>query len=629
MNRVKPLILSIVVLTTLGFASAVTMAKDIETVSQAPSLTAEVSSSEQIDGEDVFRNHCQMCHTGILGSKAPSLQALANFPPSSIIHSLTVGVMRAMGNGLSGAERRSVAEFLSATPEIAKIMPSGQGMCNAAKPKHTKYNYGDAAWNGWGGNSLNTSYQRAEFAKLDKDDLSQLELKWAFGYPDSYSAWSQPVVVAGRLYVGSQSGQMFALDAESGCILWSFEAQAGVRGAVNVGQFTSDKGVIEAVYFGDQSRMVYGVNALTGERLWSLELEQHAKGRITGSPVLHADRLYVPMSSWRTVEDPGSSCCTFRGSMSAVDVNTGKLIWKTYTIEQEPGLTGEVDRRGNPLLGPSGGSIWQALTVDVKRNVIYAGTGNSYTGASPNANAVLAFDMQTGKITWSRQVLQNDIWVPGCKVADKTCKFNSGVNLDFSTAPILATTTEGKQLIVIGNKSGMVYALDPDDLGNIVWRHRAAEGSTAGGVVWGLGVDQEKVYVPISGIISPEPGGLQALDLNTGELIWTAPPVSPLLCGIERYGCNAAQPAGLAVTADMVLGGAVDGGFRAYSTETGKVLWVYDTNRNYQTTNGLEASGGSLIGVGPSIVNGMIYVNSGYGTNGGRPGNVLLAFGVK
>ena len=582
-----------------------------------------------IDGEEVFKRNCQMCHTGFLGSSAPSLQALAKFPPASIIHSLTVGVMRAKGNKLNGAERRAVAEYLSATDDTNSLQAEDSGFCSSEVKGAITNSQFKAAWNGWGASITNNAFQTTKQAGLTRQDLPSLDLKWAFGFPDSFSAWSQPVVVGGRLYVGSQSGFMYALDAKSGCILWRFEAKAGVRGAVNVGSYEGHSGTISAVYFGDQQGNVYGLDAQTGERLWSLDLEKHPKGRITGSPVLFNHRLYVPMSSWRTIEEPGDVCCTFRGSVSAVDVNSGKLLWKTYTIHQQAVPTGKLDREGHPLLGPAGSSVWQALTVDASRSLIYAGTGNSYTGPAINSDSILAFDMLSGEIKWSRQVLPNDIWVPGCSKSDASCTFSAGANLDFSTAPILATTTTGKQLIIVGNKSGILYALDPGKQGQLVWCYRAAQGGGAGGIVWGLAVEGNKVYVPISDITTATPGGLHALALSTGKLLWKAAPVSPLLCGTARYGCNAAQPSGLAVIPGVIFSGSVDGGIRAYSSEAGEILWVYDTNKTFTTVNGVQAHGGSLIGVGPSVVNGMLYVNSGYGTNGGRPGNVLLAFGIK
>lgn len=594
----------------------------------AASVLAEEinTASVPIDGGSLFKQKCQSCHSGIIGSRAPTPQTLAKLSVAGIIHSLTVGTMRSVGATLSGAERRAVAEFISVTKtEIAnQLLP--QTYCNEVTQRTNSED--QAAWLGWGGSIRNLSYQSAENAGLSVADLSALTLKWAFGFPDSFSAWAQPVVANGRVFVGSQAGSVFSLDAKTGCIFWQFEAKAGVRGAINIGPLLSKGQKEQAAYFGDMAGNVYGVNAMTGSLLWVTALEEHPKGRITGSPVLYENTLFVPMSSWQTVEQAGENCCTFRGSVSAVDVKTGQLRWKTYTIAQKPELTTKRDRLGNQLYGPSGSAIWQALTIDEKRRRIYAGTGNSYTAPAVNSNSMLAFDIDSGEIVWSKQMTVDDIWIAGCEPGDMSCNFPDGENLDLSTAPLLAELPDGSELIVAGQKSGWVYAFDPDNNGALRWSYRAAQGSSAGGIVWGLATDNQKVYIPVSDITAPNPGGLHAIDLSSGQAIWQSPPVTELLCGIARYGCNAAQPVGLTVIPGLIFAGAVDGGFRAYDSHSGKVLWQYDTNQSFATVNEVRANGGSLIGSGPSVVDGMVFVNSGYGTNGGRPGNVLLAFGT-
>jgi polyvinyl alcohol dehydrogenase (cytochrome) len=577
-------------------------------------------------GADLFKAHCSHCHSGFLGSRAPSPQVLAKFPPQSIVHALTTGIMRVQGAELTGEQRRSIAVFLTNKPFDTSLRATSRGHCTQSSPMADPTH--QSAWNGWGASSANTSFQTAQAAGLTADRVPQLKLQWAFGFPDSYSAWSQPVVGAGRLFVGSQAGVFYSLDAKTGCTYWSFEAQAGIRGAASLGPVANGSRAKFAVFFGDLSGNAYALNAETGELLWTTEVDKHPKARVTGSPTLYRGRLYVPMSSWTTVNEEDGECCDFRGSLSALDANTGKIIWKTYTIPEEPKRLAKKNRSGAPLWGPSGSALWSSPTIDPKRSVVYVGSGNSYTGPAVNSDSIIAFDLDTGAIQWSRQVTPNDVWLAGCAPdSAPPCSYQSGVNFDFGVAPMLAKAPDGRELLIVGQKSGVAFALNPDKQGEIVWQYRASAGGTGGGIVWGSAVDPKLAYFPVSDITA-QPGGLHAVDLATGKRIWYAPP-RPLLCGVERYGCSAAQPVGIAVIPGIVFAGAADGGFRAYSARTGEVVWEYDTNHDFETVNGIPANGGSLIGSGPTVVDGMVYVNSGYGTNGGRVGNVLLAFAAK
>lgn len=588
-------------------------------------LSLAAGADSTLSGEALFKNNCSACHSGFLGSRAPSPQVLAKFPPQSILHALTAGAMRAQGAELSGEQRRAIAAFLSKQPFATTLRGASGGRCAQSPPMQDPARR--PGWNGWGASPANNSFQALTAAGLPPDRVADLELKWAFGFPDSYSAWAQPVVAAGRLFVGSQAGIFYSLDAKSGCTHWSFAAKAGIRGAASVSAVSLD-GASQTrygVFFGDLSANVYALDAQTGELLWTVELDDHPKARITGSPTLYRDRLYIPMSSWITVVEEEGECCTFRGSLSAVDLATGKLLWKTHTIPDEPKRLPKKNRSGVPLWGPSGSAVWSAPTIDAKRGLAYVATGNSYTGPAVNSDSIIAFDLDTGAIKWSRQVTPDDIWIPGCEPDDTGgCIYTAGVNFDFGTAPMLATLPDGADLLVAGQKSGVAFAFDPDEQGRIVWQYRAGAGGPGGGIVWGSAVDANLAYFPVSDMTA-EPGGLHAVELATGRKVWYAPP-RPLLCGLPRYGCSAAQAVGVAVIPGIVFAGAADGGFRAYSSSTGEVVWEYDTNREFETVNGVPAHGGSLIGSGPTVVDAMVYVNSGYGTNGGRVGNVLLAF---
>jgi polyvinyl alcohol dehydrogenase (cytochrome) len=458
--------------------------------------------------------------------------------------------------------------------------------------------------------------------------VRRLTLKWAFGFPDASSGWAQPTVAAGRVFVGSQNGTVYSLDARTGCIHWTFSAGGGVRTAISVG--LRDGGSRAAVYFGDTSATAYALDAETGQRLWTRKIDDHPLARITGAPTLFNDRLYVPVSSYEESQgaDPRYACCTFRGSVSALDAKSGNVLWKSYMIADEPQPRGK-SSAGVTLWGPSGSGIWSAPTIDVKRGAVYVATGNAYTGpAQPSSDAVVALDLETGKIRWMRQVTANDVYLSNCRPGpgNPNCPESNGPDYDFGSPPMLTTLPGGLDIIVIGQKSGIGFALDPEKNGEVIWQYRAGLGGALGGIEWGSAVDAEQAYFAVSDVTRPQPGGLHGVRLATGERAWVAP-APPLKCGSGR-GCVAAQSAALTVIPGAVFSGSFDGALRAYSTTDGAILWEFDTNREFTTVNGVAARGASLGGPGPAVAGGMVFVNSGYGAFGGRAGNVLLAFGL-
>jgi polyvinyl alcohol dehydrogenase (cytochrome) len=598
-----------------------------------PALADSGATGAASLGERIFEQHCAACHSGFLGSRAPSRQVLGGFPPRSIIQALTTGLMRVQGYPLSGEQRRAVSEFLTGSSSGATLAATPVGRCREQPAM------GDPSrqpqWSGWGNGAQNTSFQPTDAAGLTASTVGELQLRWAFGFPDSFSAWAQPVVASNRVFVGSQAGIFYALSAQTGCIYWEFAADAGVRSAATVVPLHADAPSGDsrlAVLFGDGAANAYALDAQTGELIWKTRVDDHPQARITGSPVAHRGRYFVPMSSWSTVTEPTEECCTFRGSLSALDIATGKVQWKTYVIPTEARRTPYLTPQGKPLWAPSGSAIWAAPTVDEKRGLVYVGTGDSYTGPATNSDSVVAFDLHTGELRWAKQLTPEDVWIAGCpREESSTCRLGNGPDLDVASPPMLVRTTRGgvaRDLIVVGQKSGTAYALDPDRRGAVVWRYRAGQGGPGGGIVWGSAASGSEAYFPVSDITTASPGGLHSVDIATGERRWIARP-RPLLCGELRYGCNAAQPVGVSAIPGVVFAGAVDGGFRAYSSSNGALLWEYDTNREFVTVNGVAANGGSLIGVGPTIAGGMVFVNSGYGTNGGRAGNVLLAFAAE
>lgn len=532
--------------------------------------------------------------------------------------------MRIQGASLSGPERRAIAEYLGGTTLAGDPTGASRGRCNT----HSVFKFSAASgWNGWGVTPGNTRAQSAQAAGLNAATVPRLALKWAFGFPDASSAWAQPTVVGGWVFVGSQNGSVYALDAQSGCIHWVFSADGGVRTAISVGEGTG--AARAAIYFGDTAANAYALDATSGRLIWKTKVEQHPLARITGAPALYRDRLYVPMSSYEESQGarPDYGCCTFRGSLSSLDAKTGKILWRTYMIPDVPQPRGQ-SSAGMTLFGPAGAAVWSAPTIDAQRGLVYVGTGNSYTGAPvPTSDAVVALN-PSGKILWVKQLFPNDVFVSGCrsKNDNPNCSDQSGPDYDFGNSPILARLRRGRSAIVIGQKSGIGWALDPQRRGEVIWQYRAGGGGALGGIEWGSAVDQEHAYFAVSDIAGASPGGLHAVNLQNGARAWYAPPQPPKCAAGPR--CNAAQAAAISAIPGVVFSGSNDGVLRAYSSDDGAILWEADTNREFVTVNGVEAKGASMLGPGPVIAGRMVYVESGYGAFGGRPGNVLLAFGL-
>ncbi len=595
-----------------------------QSAAQSPATTSAPAPNAATSGAAIYKTQCAACHESG-ATRAPDRETLRLMTRDAILASLVSGTMSVLVKDLSAADKRAVAEYLGGAPAAAV----STGLCaTVAAP------LGDPLagphWIGWGADPANTRFQSQKDAGIPADDVPRLKLKWAFGFPDATQASAQPSIAAGRVFVGSQKGAVYALDAATGCAHWSFTAAAGVRTAIAVGRTSRLGAPRPAVFFGDLAAHVYALDAATGEKLWQVQVDDHPAARVTGAPVLYESRLYVPVSSVEEVAGgrPAYECCRFRGSVVALDAATGKVIWKSFAIPGEPQPTRKTPA-GKQLWGPAGAAVWSSPTIDVKRRLIYVGTGNAYTEpAAKTSDAILAIDMATGDVRWSRQVTPNDVFVMGCQAANPNCPETIGPDFDFGAPPILRSLSAGRDILVAGQKSGMAYGLDPDREGAIVWQFRAGQGGPLGGIEWGMAADEERVYVPVSDVLRParEAGGLFALRLADGEKVWHAP--APALTCTEGRGCTGAQSAAITVMPGVVFSGSIDGHLRAYSTRDGRILWDYDTAREFDTVNHVKATGGSIDAAGPVIAGGLLLTNSGYGLWRGKPGNVLLAFDV-
>jgi len=583
-------------------------------------LLSTVTALAAPDGTALYDKRCGICHDGKPQPRMPSREEISKRAPEEIVKAMFAGAMGPQSSGLTPEEGRAIARYVTGK-EFGKIEASTTGMCPAGgKP----FRLDSTGWNGWGTDGANTRYQANP--GLDAEQVPKLKLKWAFGFAGTSVAFAQPAVVGGRVFVGSGSGKVYSLDAATGCTYWSYEAAIGIRSAVSVGSIPGGR---FAAYFGDTGAVVYALDATTGKLLWKNHVDDHPAARVTGAPALFEGRLYVPVSS---VEEASSmladyECCKFRGSVVALDAATGKQIWKSYSVTDPPKPT-KKSAAGIQRFGPAGAAIWSAPTIDAKRRLVYAATGNSYTDVDINtSNAILAIDMDSGSLKWASQVLAKDNFVMGCRPGKDGCPEPMGPDHDFGSSTILRTLPDGKQILIAGQKSAMLYGLDPDQQGKVLWKIKLGQGGALGGIEWGFTADPTAAYVAVSDRFSgATSGGLHAVRLDTGEKLWSAMPAK-LDCEPRSKGCSAAKSAAISSIPGVIFAGSVDGHFRAYSTKNGDILWDFNTAQPFQTVNGVEATGGSIDSAGPVIANGMVFTNSGYGMWNGLPGNVLLAFG--
>lgn len=605
---------------------------------------ARKQDSRGESGDALYRQHCASCHDAGI-SRAPSRAALGQISRQGIRFALTSGSMAPQGANLSAAQIDALSHFLS-NLDSSVGAASGTGACPAGGARFAP-KAGQPEWNGWGVDAQQHRFQTGAMAQLPAADVPKLKLKWAFGFAYATQAYAQPAVVGGRIFVGSAGPRVYSLNAISGCTYWASETDGPVRTAISVGAI----GTGWSSYFGDQHGSVYAVDAETGKRLWKVRVDEHPSAQITGAPALVGDRLYVTVSSLEEVAgaDAKDECCKFRGSVSALDAATGKVIWKSYTIAEEPKPVRK-NSEGVQLWGPSGAGIWSSPVLDVKNRMVYVTTGDNYSDPpTDTSDAFMAFNMDTGRVAWASQMHRGDAYNVNCDLPaakQVNCPTAKGPDFDFGSSPILVELSGGRRALVAGAKSGIVYAVDPDHQGKLLWQRRVGHGGTLGGVQWGAATDTKNVYVALSDVqrraappgspdgrdsvfgvpyeLDPNTGGgLFALSLDTGDVVWHTP--HP---GCHKPGCSPAQSAAVTAIPGVIFSGGVDGHLRAYSATDGKIIWDMDTERDYQAVNGVKARGGSIDGPGAVVVAGIVYVNSGYFFQGSTPGNVLLAFSV-
>ncbi len=634
----------------------------------APSATdprAFADRATEGAGATIFGNVCGACHGKPGIDEAMSPEMLKQLTPEKLYASMTAGSMRTHADAaaLTDEQRVAIAEWVSGRRLGSTESGAASTMSNMCSSHPPVTNLSAPSWNGWSPDmTKNNRYQSAKAAgglgpkeSGATDDLrrhgfapaavARMELKWAFGLPWTSSAYGQPTVVDGHVFIGSDSGYLYSLDADTGCVHWSFQAQAGLRSTPMIGVVKRGSPQT-AAFFGDIRGNAYAVDASTGALLWKVKVDPHPLARITASVTVHEGRVYVPVAS---LEEPESAsvnyaCCTIRGLVAVLDASTGKQIWKTYTLPEEP--SERKTDAGIKFLGPSGAGIWGPVTIDPKRQAVYVSTGNAFSAPDlGRSNAVMAMDINTGKVLWVTQAMHGDVWHTGCPQGPSSgghpprsahrrpgppppargagparpdnyyCPDEKdNPDWDFSAGTILVDQPGNKSLVLAGQKSGGVWALDPDNKGKVVWYSDISRGQ----ILFGGAADEEQAYFALRGPY----GGLAAIRIKDGLERWFAD-IPPQESMAQHPGLSAA----VSVIPGVVFSSGLDGMLRAFSSFDGRPIWQYNTAKEFDTVNGVKARGGSIGSAGATIVNGMVYVTSGYtGFQNGRPGNVLLAF---
>jgi polyvinyl alcohol dehydrogenase (cytochrome) len=606
---------------------------------ESPAPAAASANGDVHPGKQVYDRHCAACHDNPEESRARTFETLTRMIPSLIEYALTDGRMKAHGAALSEDELTDLMNFFRGQTRTDNVWAEN-AMCPAEK--RAVNTRGRPGISGFGFGPRNHRHLTASQAGLTRDDLTNLELAWALAFPNITMMRSQPAVVGETLFVtpvDSQQLYAFHIGSDTPCIQWIYEAEGPLRSGLTFGELPESGR--QVLVFGGMDGRLHLVNAEDGTRIWARPMKLFPESIITGTPQIADGRIYASISQFEIMVGAQAEhvCCKSHGAVAALDGETGETLWLAHTMEDAKPQRDRGD--GQMIWGPSGAPVWTSPAIDEKRGVLYVGTGEATSEpAHPNTDAILAIDLETGQIRWSFQATANDIFLAGCRrrggERSPNCPPEHSVerDVDFGASVIIATGPDGKDMLLAGQKSSDVWALDPDEEGKVLWHWNNGRGTANGGIHWGMAYDGEKVYAGISDPGRPRPGfnpqpGLYALDADTGRMVWSHRTEPDCEDRQERlpycqflYGFSGATT----VIDRAVVQGSLDGHLRIFDADTGEVIFSYDTARDFEGVNGVSGNGGAIDNAGIVAANGLLLVNSGYGMFGQPPGNVLLAF---
>ena len=583
-------------------------------------------------GNALYQENCATCHDGSI-EKAPAANWLEMLIPQALLRTINEGIMSEQASHLSEEEKIQIVEYI--VRQDRKNFPK-EAELNYCKSSDMNFDLKEAPEPyGWGYNT--SRFIPKKSGGIDSKNIKNLTLKWAFGFPYSQRARSQPLFAMGSIFVGSQSGDIYALDVKTGCVKWNFTASGEVRTGIIMDQWENGKKPNKRpyIYFGDILANEYALDAQTGELIWKIKSDDHPNATRTATSAKFEDILFIPISGLEVIPafDDKYECCTFRGGLLAVDSRTGKTLWRQYSIPVPAKYSGNTSV-GTRMFGPSGAPIWTSPNVDKKRRYVYIGTGENYsTPADDSSDAIIAYNIDTGEEVWRRQTLAGDAWNLACMGKGKpNCPKEFGPDMDYSASSITIDLGD-RDILIAGQKSGYVYGIDPDT-GKILWSNPVSGGGTQGGIHFGMAAEGKTVYAPINDMQNTHDGkvwlnrkpGMHSLDAETGNIIWSN--ISDKECKDIDFNCDPGISAAVTAVPGAVIAGHLDGKIKVYDKENGNILWSYNTLRDFESISGSPAYGGSFSGSGPSIRNGYMAINSGYGIYNHMPGNVLLLFSL-
>jgi polyvinyl alcohol dehydrogenase (cytochrome) len=508
-------------------------------------------------------------------------------------------------------------------------------------------------FNGFGGNPLNT---RNQSSALHSGNVDQLDLALVHGDTEASERRGTPVVTSQAIFA-TLKFHVVAIDRSSGCEYWRYSPFAPDADPIKYGfrsiyLLNEGNGNPAILYAGDRNGNVHAIDAKSGKLIWKKLLGTDRDNHmITGTPIAGNGKLFVPISTIEVARTVfvDDICCRSHGLVQAIHPYTGDPIWTFHVTEDAKPQPGNPSR-----LGPNGGSVWGSPALDVGSKTLFVGTGQNLTQpATSTSDALIALDTETGKVKWTFQTTANDAWNISCQFPalwgkEAKCDRPEGGDFDVGAAPLLATLPGNKPVVVAGAKSGVVYVLDRMT-GALIWSKRLGAGGNLGGIHWGMASDGSKLYVGISDLnvqkqtVFDRPGkpakqavskngrpGVYALALRDGNIEWEVHPTREF----EGKLVPAIFSAALTVTNDVLFAGALNGMLYAFNTKDGTMLWFHDVSVSPAKVEPAwqYVHGGTIDGAGPIAAGSDLLINSGYSTFGGAnqfhagPGNALVVY---
>lgn len=599
-------------------------------------------------GGKLFDRDCAGCHDNP-ATHAPTRKALEGMSKESIMIATEFGKMQPMAAHLSKQERGLIALYLTRNAAASNDWIDAHRCSKEARADAPVYVAN------WGLGQQNRRFVSPAQAGIDRHTVASLKLSWTLALPRVTDMRSQPVIVGDTLYLGDKAGMLYALNRHSGCVYRHRKVLSGIRSALTLAKGEDGR---DLLVFADSLASIFAVDPATFDVVWQVSARLFDTSVITGSISYGDGHLYVPVSSYEVAVagSPTYACCHSHGAVLALEAATGKRLWRWDATPDA--VTQGVNSAGVEQFGPAGASVWSTPAIDAARDLIYVGTGENLSPpATSTSDAIIALNRHTGELVWQFQATANDIWNAACLDDGPNCPENPGGDFDFGASVIIADRPGGGQLLLAGQKSGEVFAFDPDannDAQRLIWRRRLSQGTTNGGIHWGMALVGDSLLVAVADPERERPGyiprpGISALAIGNGEIRWqqsvardceydyryrplvglaqvrkgTAKEHDPYACSFY-YGLSAA----LTATDQLVFGGALDGRIRAWDVSSGEQLWQARTAVAITAGNGLSGHGGAIDVAGQVIADGWVYVLSGYSLFGQLPGNLLLAYKV-